>query len=205
MIFSYVAFICTILRKNSSVCILFLIGSGMWILLFLFLLIHILLVYFLCPIKLALIFNSLMKPKIIAFFLFLMCWFLSIKTSSQQLSSENLSSFADSLPLHALSNDLQEKKGLLPIVTFFMLYTFAVAHLFFPMNLNQLKSLSVFWQYYSCIIDEALCKFKNPKCSACHSNEPCSNPVILYFYFSTSFKNLKFFPVLAPKSALICY
>ena len=111
----FATLICTILKKNSPLYAIFLIGSGMrMMLLFLFFLIKILLNYFLCLIGLTIVFNSLLKQKTIVLLLFLVCWLQNIKTCSQQLSLENPSKFLFFLMLSpVILLLLKRKKNLL--------------------------------------------------------------------------------------------
>ena len=66
------------------------------------------------------------------FFLFFMCWFLNIKTSSQHLFSENYFEFL----FHPMLSPIifLKRKWLLSMLTFFVLYTFALTRLIFLVN-----------------------------------------------------------------------
>ena len=119
------------------------------------------------------------------FALFLSCIdFLSTLTGSEWLSLDILS---QSLFLHMFFLIIiLYRKWLLSILTFIMLYIFALILLICPLNLNP------------SVTDKALNKFKNPKCSVCHT-EPCLSPIDLLFYSSIFSKFLKSFQGLSFK------
>ena len=52
-------------------------------------------------------------------------------------------------------------------------------------ELNFLKSLSDTKEYNPSLVDKTLNKFRNPKLSACHSNESCDNSIVLHFILPT--------------------
>ena len=82
---------------------------------------------------------------------------------------------------------LINRKWLLSKLSFIELYTFLFN---FPNACNYLKSLAFNRRYMQSIIDKALNKFKELKCSVCLS-DVYPNSMVLPFYSSISFKITK--------------
>ena len=179
----------------------FFTGLSIWmILLFWFLLTRLLLIYFLYSIRLTLAFNSLLKSKSMLLFLFLICWFLNIKTTFQEVSSEKTFSVSPSLQAPS-SHPPQLKRA--------ALYTYIFRTLEIcsdPSDLsnefNCFKSLAVSQGYNYSVIHKDFNSFKNLKRSTSFSNESCGNYIVLPFYFPFLSKFQKRFHVLALKYVL---
>ena len=183
----FVIFICTILKKISSMHIFFFIRSDKLMILFILVLPNnkfSSLQFLVNLIDHFIQFTLKIENDNFLFLFFLEYWFLSTLTGSQQLFSENPSQFPFLLKHFLII--LLNRKWLFFILMFIVLYTFVPILSISPMNLIKFFVVSQCYNPY--ITDKTINKFKKPE--NCYS-DPWLNIVILHFYFSISFKITK--------------